>query len=213
MTCIYCGKKEHGNIKCPDGHYICEACHNSDSMRLIEKIVFTTTSNNPFEISELLINHPGLPMLGCQHAYIAGGALMAAIKNEGSRTVHPEEIREVFIRTAKQAQGGYCGLTGICGIVPAIGACFSILTGSRCGTDREQQITMEAVTRIMRAIANLTGPGCCKAYVRAGLEVAVRYLRESLRIALPSGMVTKCKHSLRHPHECRRQRCPYFDRL
>lgn len=210
MTCLYCGKKEQGNIKCPDGHYICEACHNSDSMRLIEEIVFTTTSNNPFEISELLINHPALPVLGCQHAYIAGGALMAAIKNQGSG-VSPEDIKEVFARTGRQAQGGYCGLTGICGVVPAIVACFSVLTGSRCGTDRQQQITMEAATRVMRAITALTGPSCCKAYVRAGLEVAVRYLGESLGIVLPLERVSKCRHSLRHPHGCRTERCPYFD--
>lgn len=210
MNCLYCGKKEQGHIKCPEGHYICEACHNRDSMRLIEEMVFTTTSNNPFEISELLINHPALPMLGCQHTYIAGGTLMAAIKNQGSR-VSPQDIKEVFARTGRQAQAGYCGLTGICGVVPAIGACFSVLTGSRCGTDREQRITMEAVTRVMRAITALTGPSCCKAYVRAGLEVAVRYLDESLGIVLPSERVSKCRHSLRHSHGCRKQRCPYFD--
>lgn len=180
-------------------------------MEIIKEIIFTTHANNPFEIAELLISHPGLPMLGCQHAYIAGGALMVAIKNEGSR-LYLDDIKEVFTRTERQAHGGYCGLTGICGIAPAIGACFSVLTGSRCGTDREQRITMEAVSRVMRAITALTGPGCCKAYVRISLEVAVRYLREVLGIVLPSSRVIKCRYSQRHPHGCRKQRCPYFDR-
>ncbi len=85
VTCSYCGKVEHGHIRCPKGHYVCDICHNKDAMRIIEDIAFTTKSRDPFESAELTMRYPGLPMLGCQHAYIAGGAFMAAIKNEGSR--------------------------------------------------------------------------------------------------------------------------------
>jgi len=210
FTCSFCGKSELGHIRCPQGHYICEGCHNRDAMRVIEDIAFSTTSKNPFEISGLMISYPGLPMLGCQHAYIAGGALMAAIKNEGSREISDEEIREVFNRTEKQAHGGYCGLSGVCGIAPAIGSCFSVLTGSKCGKDVEQRITMEAVTRATEAITELTGPSCCKAYVWASLDVAVDYLRDRLGITLPGSASVICKYSDIHPHGCRETRCPYF---
>ncbi len=210
VTCSYCGKAEHGHIRCPNGHYVCEICHNRDAMRIIEESAFSTASGNPFEIAELMMGCPGLPMLGCQHAYVAGGALMAAIKNEGSRRITNEEIKEVFKRARKQAHGGYCGLTGVCGIAPAIGACFAILTGSKCGTDQEQRITMEAVTRVARAITGITGPSCCKAYVRTSLEAAVDYLRESMDIVLPAGGEIVCSYTAKHPHGCRETRCPYF---
>jgi hypothetical protein len=85
---------------------------------------------------------------------------MAALKNEGSKGITNEEIKEVFQRTEKQAHGGYCGLSGVCGIAPAIGACFAVLMGSKCGKNEEQRITMEAVTRVTRAITDLTGPSC-----------------------------------------------------
>ncbi|MCL5960329.1 MAG: DUF5714 domain-containing protein [Chloroflexi bacterium] len=153
---------------------------------------------------------PTLPMLGCQHAYIAGGALMAAIKNQGLGRVTNQQIKEVFDRTRKQAHGGYCGLTGVCGIAPAIGACFAVITGSRCGKDTEQRITMEAVTRVSRAIAGLTGPSCCKAYVRTSLATAVAYLKESLAIELPLAETPLCDYGVKHPHGCREFRCPYF---
>lgn len=210
VTCTYCQKVEPGHIKCPNGHYICDVCHNRDAMRIIEDIAFSTQSRDPFEISELMMSYPGLPMLGCQHAYIAGGSLMAAIKNEGFRGITNEAIKEVFSRTKKQAHGGYCGLTGVCGIAPAIGACFSALTGSRCGKDEEQKITMEAVTRVTRAITDLTGPSCCKAYVRTSLGAAVDYLKESLGIELPKSEIVACNYSPKHPHGCRESRCPYF---
>jgi hypothetical protein len=210
LKCIYCGKFEHGYISCPKGHYICDLCHNRDSMRIIEDTIFSSSSSNPFEIAEIAMSFPGLPMLGCQHAYIAGGALMAAIKNAGHKVITNEEIKEVFKRTRKQAHGGYCGLTGVCGIAPAIGACFAVLTGSKCGKDEEQRVTMEAVTRVTRAITDLTGPSCCKAYVWTSLEAAAKYLNESLDIVLPSSRSITCSYSARHPHGCREARCPYF---
>jgi len=180
-------------------------------MRIIEDIVFYTNSKDPVEISELMMGYPGLPMLGCQHAYIAAGALLAAIKNEGSRKITNEDIREVFKRTEKQAVGGYCGLTGICGIMPAIGACFSFLMGSRCGKDIEQRITMDAVTEISGAIAYLTGPSCCKAYVRASLFISTILLKEKLGIDFPVKEASViCTHMNKHPHGCRESKCPYF---
>ena len=210
-TCSYCGKAEHGHIRCPNGHYICDLCHNRDAMTTIEDIARTSKSKDPFEIADLMMSNPGLPMLGCQHAYIAGGAFMAAVKNEGSRSVTNKDLDEVFMRTEKQAHGGYCGLSGVCGIAPAIGSSFSVLTGSKCGTDREQRITMEAVTRVSRAITDLTGPSCCKAYVWSALDVAVEYLRESLGIILPLHKERiACSYTQRHPHGCREERCPFF---
>lgn len=211
VFCIYCRRPDSGHILCPNGHYVCEHCHNRDATRLIENLVLTTDSTSPNEMAELAFSFPGLPMLGCQHAYIAGGALMAALKNERNARLSNDDIMEVFKRTSTQAHGGYCGLSGVCGIVPAIGACISVLTGAQCGKDREQRLTMEAVTRVMKAITELTGPSCCKAYVRSALACAMDFLAEHLSIHLPSGNVTTCRFSPRHPHGCRETDCPYFD--
>jgi hypothetical protein len=210
VTCTSCGKVEHGHIRCPHGHYTCDTCHNRDAMAVIEQVAHTTESHDPFEIADLMMSNPRLPMLGCQHAYIAGGAFMAALKNEGSRGVTNDDLDEVFKRTAKQAHGGYCGLSGVCGIAPAIGACFAVLTGSKCGTTDAQRTTMEAVTRVSRAITGLTGPSCCKAYVWSALDVAVDYLRERLGIILPTRAKVVCTYAHRHPHGCREAACPYF---
>ncbi len=197
-------------IACPEGHYVCEACHGKESFEIIQKIVLETLDKDPLLIAESLMNYPGLPMLGCHHAYIACGSIMAALKNEGSRDIKAQDIFEVFKRTKKQAISGYCGLTGVCGIAPAIGACFSVLTGSRCGTDMEQRITMKSVTSVMDAIAELTGPSCCKAYVWVSLKIAIKHLKEFAGIALPSEREYTCIHSSSHPHGCRELKCPYY---
>lgn len=211
LTCAYCGKTEPGYIKCPQSHYICDSCHNMGSMQAIEDIAFTTRSEDPIEIAELMMSHPELPMLGCQHAFIAAGALMAAIKNNGFVKITNEDIKEAFKRVGRQAIGGYCGLTGVCGVTPAIGACFSILFGAKCGKDIEQKITMEAATRVSRAITDITGPSCCKAYVRTALDVAVDVIQEVFNRALPIHDATpSCVYIEKHPHGCRGDKCPYF---
>ncbi len=178
---------------------------------MIKEIASKTTSKDPLEIAELMMGHPKLPMLGCQHAYIAAGALIAALKNQGSRKITESDLKEIFKRIERQAVGGYCGLTGVCGIVPAIGAFFSILLGSKCGKDLEQRVTMEAARRVMEEIETLTGPSCCKAYLRSSLPVAVDLLKEKLGISLPvKDQSVTCLFDKRHPHGCRENRCPYY---
>jgi hypothetical protein len=137
---------------------------------------------------------------------------MAALANAGISDLGVPQIKEVLARTRTQAHGGYCGLSGVCGIAPAVGAVFSILTGATCGTDEPQHITMEAVIRVSRAIADLPGPSCCKAYVRAALAAGVDYLRERLDIHLPAGERAVCVIPDRHPHGCPGETCPSFAR-
>lgn len=212
LVCTYCGAGHQAHVKCPKGHFICDACHGKDARKVIEEIARTSTSPEPVAIAELMMAHPALPMLSCDHAFIAAGALMAALRNSpyGSK-IGESEVGEAFARTAKQAHGGYCGLTGVCGVAPAIGACFSIFLGARCGSDREQRIVMEVVTQVSRAITDLTGPSCCKAYVRAALTVAVAMFAEKFGVVLPvNDAAIVCGHAQQHPHGCREERCPYF---
>ncbi len=218
MVCVYCGRNGPGHIVCRQGHHVCEACHNQEVMEVIEALILASRSSDPAEICELAFTVSRLPMLGCEHALIAGGALMAAIRNaqspgavvsRGGARVDDAAIMEVFVRTRKQAHGGYCGLTGVCGIVPALGAVVSILTSARCGSDREQRLVMELCLAVGRRIAELTGPSCCKAYVRAALPCAVGFLRRELGIALACGAGGICRDQSRHPHGCRGAKCPY----
>ena len=215
LVCTYCGKNEQGHMQCPGGHFVCEACHRKDAMRMIEELAFTTDRQDPMEIAELMMGHPNLPMLGCEHAFVAAGALMAALRNSpyGRGKITNKDMREVFDRTAKQAVSGYCGLTGVCGIAPALGACFSVFLGSRCGADTEQKIVMDAVVGVSRAIADLTGPSCCKAYARSALMVSVTVFGERFGILLPvSETPLVCQHGAKHPHGCREEKCPYYQK-
>ncbi len=212
-TCTYCEKTEQASIVCPEGHFVCDRCHGVEARNIIESVALTTTDDDPVSIAELMLNHPNLPMLGCEHAFIVGGALMAALKNSpyGAGKITNRDVQEAFERTAKQAVGGYCGLTGVCGIAPAVGACLSIFLSSRCGSDSEQKITMDAVIRVSKAISDLTGPSCCKAYVRSAIAETVTLFSERFGIVFPvKKHDVACRHQDKHPHGCREEKCPYF---
>jgi len=211
LICSVCGAKEPGCIRCPHGHYVCEKCHNREMMHVIEDTALNSSSTNPLEIAETIMALRELPMLGCQHAHAAAAALLVAVMNEGSHHVTHMDIEEVVRRTMRQAVGGYCGLTGVCGVVPALGACFSLLLGSKCGRDPEQRLTMKAVTEFSKVVADLTGPSCCKAYVRSCLSAAIPLLKRHAGISLRGrDTAIECRHSARHPHGCRKARCPYY---
>lgn len=210
MTCYKCGKKEIGNIYCSNEHYICDSCHSNDIFDLITEYVKTTQEGNPFVIAEQLMENELVPMLGCENAWIAAGAFLAALRNEGTIKVSDDHIDEVFQRTRKQAVGGYCGLTGVCGVAPAIGACFSVLLGAACPKDEETSKTMYVVRDIINSTASLSGPCCCKAFVRNSLNIAVEYARVLFDIEFDTADSSKkCTYVERHPHGCRRDQCPF----
>ncbi len=212
LSCTVCGRKENAHIVCPSGHYLCESCHGAEAKKMVREMSLLTLEKDPLRTAVAMFSQPMVPMLGCEHAYIAAGAFMSALKNQGLVKVTNEDTEEAFRRLERQAAGGYCGLTGVCGIVPAMGACISILYGSKCGKDMEQRLTMEAATRVASEILGLTGPSCCKAYALAGINVAVDFLKEASGISLPvEDRAPKCSWSSRHPHGCRREKCPYFD--
>lgn len=210
MTCHLCGRTEIGHIYCAEGHYVCDTCHGEAVFSLVEKILLKTPLRDPLLIAERVMVFPQIPMLGCENAWIAAGALMAALRNDGRLGVTDAMIQEVLQRTRRQAVGGYCGLTGACGIPLGIGACFSVLLDAACPKDRETALTMQILARTISAVAEETGPCCCKNFVRTSLSVALDVLKENFHIELPHSTVTHCKYVSRHPHGCRLEKCRYY---
>ena len=149
-------------------------------------------------------------MLGCEHAWVSAGALMAAIRNHGEIDITEEDIMEVLNRTKRQAIGAYCGLTGVCGIAPAIGAVYSVILKAACPKNEETSATMYVVSKVIEAISKEAGPCCCKNFVYTALKIACDYSSEYLKLKLPYTSEIVCKHSDVHPHGCRMTKCSYY---
>lgn len=205
-----CGKKEIGYVYCPNGHYICDDCHGKTSFDLILNLSLSAKKSNPLIIAEEILNASSIPMLGCEHAWITAGAFLSAIKNHGEIKITENQIKEALNRTKKQAIGAYCGLTGICGIAPAIGASFSVILGAACPKDQETATTMYVVSQVIEAIAKEAGPSCCKNFMRTTLILSCKLAEDHLNIKLPSDIDITCTDSQHHPHGCRKTKCSYY---
>ncbi len=209
FVCSLCGRSEIGHVFCPEGHYLCESCHGAEFRELLPHLLRASRATSPQELAEELMSHPQLPMLGCEHALIAAGSLMTALTNRGDLGVTGQHVAEALQRTERQAVSAYCGLSGVCGIVPALGACYSVLVGAQCGKGPETRATMELVSRLAAVTAREAEPGCCKAFVRSCLAESERFLEERLNIPSSKTTCVVCRDTERHPHGCRGSGCEY----
>lgn len=209
LPCAICGLEEIGHVCCPDGHYVCERCHGGTFPERLQAAVAATRETSPFRLAEDLLLLPGLPMLGCEHAAIAAAAVMGSLRNRGDAGVTDAHVQEALERTGRQAISAYCGLSGVCGIVPALGACLSVLVGAQCGRGPQTRMTMELVSRLAALTAAEADPGCCKAYLRTGIREFAAFADERLGLSFSDPEPAPCRDVDRHPHGCRGPECAY----
>jgi len=215
ITCNYCGKTFEASVFCPEGHYVCDACHGAGFYDFLDKTVLTTTSKNPMEIAETLLQGPFLPSLGAEHHAIVVASLLVAIKNYGEvklsdgnkRTIIDDDIHE-GIRRMKQIPACTCAYHGACGAGLGVGALFSILYAATCAKDTERTLSMRASNAALAAIANTGGPGCCKQSVRTAILTGVELLKEICYVRLPISY-TRCFHMRATTHGCKGIYCQF----
>jgi hypothetical protein len=69
LTCLYCGNESVSNVRCAQGHYVCDACHSAPSGDVIEQYCSQTSETDPVRIALTLMAHPSVKMHGPeQHA-------------------------------------------------------------------------------------------------------------------------------------------------
>lgn len=210
--CVLCKKEEFGNVFCEKGHYVCDHCHGEALFQQILKSAIRKKEKDPLEIAESILKEVSIPMLGCEHAWIGALSLLCGMKNQGLLNINKEMITEVLQRTRRQAIGAYCGLTGVCGIAPGIGAVFSVLLGASCPKNQETKKTMEVVAKVIEGISKETGPCCCKNFLYTGLKIASEHTEKCFGIPIKADYSILCRDSQRHPHGCRKELCMYYDK-
>ena len=209
VTCTYCRREESANIHCPSGHYVCNECHASDSIKIITQFCLSSGSKNPMEMAKIIMKHPIMPMHGPEHHAMIAAVLVTAYKNLTDK-VTDEEIKEA-IRRGATVPGGYCGLYGTDAAAIATGIAMSTILKATPLTDYERRTANIMTSRALAAIAGNRGVRCCKRSTFGAIEAATQYFREVLDIELEHIPVSKlkCEHSYRNK-QCSYVDCRYY---
>jgi hypothetical protein len=206
-VCDLCGTEQTTMISCPEGHFVCDACHGAAAMDAVRRVLTTTSSRDPAALLEQLMAHPGLPLHGPEHHAIVPGVIVAAARNAGAAV--PDGALETALARAAKVPGGWCGYYGACGAAVGVGIAVSVLSGA---TPLKGEQRSQALGATSQALARMVDdqPRCCKRASRMAVEAALEYLRDHLAIDLPPADRVRCTYSAGNA-QCARERCPFFD--
>ncbi|MEW6141621.1 MAG: DUF5714 domain-containing protein [Chloroflexota bacterium] len=205
-ACRYCGQVVKAQIYCPEGHYVCDACHAREALDVLRQAAAGTKSKSPAEIAEAVMSHSSVPMHGPEHHAIVAASIVAAVRNAGYTV--PDGAVEKTIGRASKVPGGWCGICGDCGAAVGVGIAVSVLTGATPLTGKPRSLAMAATTFAMSRMID-DQPRCCKKAVRKGLDAAVVFLRDKIGIVLPAQGKVACAYSERN-QQCAKAECPYY---
>jgi hypothetical protein len=206
VRCHICGKDFRAHIYCPNGHYVCDACHRQNTVDILRQMLSGATSRSPSELAEEIMANPAVPMHGPEHHIITPAVIVKAAINAGYPA--QENALEQAINRGSKVPGGWCGLFGDCGAGVGLGIAVSVLTGATPLTGEPRSMAIEATSQALAHICD-NGPRCCKRALRKALETAVEFLNERLGTNLEKSASITCQYSARNK-ECTTVSCPYF---
>lgn len=203
-ACEICGKPVTANIRCLDGHVVCDRCHNGDTLNHMEQLLEDSSETHPVHLAEMVFEMPSMKVHGPEHHSMVPAVLETAWQNrQGMRDT--EKIKEA-IRRGKDIKGGSCGFHGNCGACVGAGIAESIQLGARPSSREDRGAAMAATARALLAVSEFGGPLCCKRDSVAAIE---NYMANSDRFQGLAPYAYRCSYS-EFNKGCLKEGCPYF---
>jgi hypothetical protein len=206
MACAFCQQEYITRIFCPDGHYVCDSCHERKTLDILREVVSSSNATDPTDILEVVMSHPSVPMHGPEHHTIAATVIVAAVKNSGHPV--PAGAIDKAIERGSKVPGGWCGFYGACGAAIGVGIAVSILSEATPLTGKPRSLAMEATSYALTKMVD-GYPRCCKRASRKALEAAVEFLHCRMGIDIGEVKVILCTYSNRNL-ECPKEDCLYY---
>ena len=160
QTCEICGKRFSSNIRCSNGHYICDECHRGDVLDHMERILTESDEKNPVRLAAQIFQLPTLKMHGPEYHSLVPGVLVTTYQNNIGRK-DPKEIREAM-RRGRDIKGGSCGFHGACGACVGTGVAESVIHGASPKSREERGKALLVTGSALLEIGKYQGPQCCK---------------------------------------------------
>lgn len=207
--CALCGESKASDATCARGHFVCDACHRTGAVDVIEKVCRASRDRDPVALANALMRSPAVHMHGPEHHFLVPAALLTTWCNVGEREHEKAKLLAEARRRAEAVVGGFCGFWGACGAAVGVGIFFSLATGATPLSTKAWQVANDATARVLSRIAQLGGPRCCKRDSFVALEGAAILANDVLGVSLAPQQAVRCAFSARN-RECLKLACPYF---
>ena len=205
MECAICHKKEFSKTRCINGHYVCNECH-TQGIDSIFGVCFATTSKNPVEIIQKMMELPFCHMHGPEHHIMVGAALLTAYKNAGGDIDISKALSEMKNR-GQSVPGGACGFWGACGAGISSGMFISIISGSTPLAGAPFGLANRMTAKSLETIGSVGGPRCCKRDSFLSILAAIDFVKEHFGVEMEKPEII-CDYSARN-NQCLGKKCPF----
>jgi hypothetical protein len=209
LECFYCRKVFDSNVKCKEGHYVCDKCHSMPANDLIESYCIDSQMEDPLDLALILMRDQRVKMHGSEHHFLVPAVLLSAYYNiRRDQKRKKLKIREARTRSSK-ILGGFCGFYGDCGAAVGTGIFISLITDSTPLSTREWKLSNLMTAKSLSTIANHGGPRCCKRNTYLAINEAVSFLEENFGIEMKINRNVRCEFTDLN-RECLKKKCPFY---
>jgi len=207
--CYSCKKVYESNVRCINGHFICDGCHSLPANDLIKQFCIVSDLKDPIGMALILMRNQKIKMHGPEHHFLVPAVLLSCyynVKNDGKKK--REKIEEAEKR-AKNILGGFCGFYGNCGAGVGTGVFISLITDATPLSKHEWRLSNMMTSKGLFTIANVGGPRCCKRNTFLSIIEAVNFLDENFGVRLSIDKNLRCEFSSLNK-ECLQDGCPFY---
>ncbi len=180
--CHYCGQELRANIRCPDGHFVCDQCHQKEGLAIIRQICLGSKEGDMVALMKEIRKQQAIPMHGPEHHAMLPGIILAAARNSGLAISSGDIL--TGIERGSKVPGGACGFLGSCGAATGVGIAFAVLFEATPLTPGGRQKAQTATARVLANIAAIKAGRCCQreTYValREVAEISTEFLDKTL---------------------------------
>jgi MoaA/NifB/PqqE/SkfB family radical SAM enzyme/ubiquinone/menaquinone biosynthesis C-methylase UbiE len=203
-SCHYCGRECRANIRCPDGHFVCDQCHQKEGLAIIRQICLTSRETDMITLLKTIRAQPAIPMHGPEHHAIMPGVILAAARNSGLAVGSGDIL--TGIERGSKVPGGACGFMGSCGAAMGVGIAFAVLFEATPLTPGARQQAQAATSRVLAKIAEVKAGRCCQRETFIALREVAAMSAELLGTTLRAEANLACAQ-YDDNRECLRKQC------
>ncbi len=206
--CIKCGNKVLDREMCENGHYVCDACRRKIANKMIYKKCSETSSKDPIEIMNEIMNDDSIRMHDLEHHIMVASCLLAAYRNSGADIDLDKALRDAEKRGA-WFPAGVCGFCGTCGAAASTGIFYSIIVNSTPRSKESWSDTIKMTSSSLEKISAYNGPRCCKRNGYISILNACDYVEKKLNVKMEPSKNIICGFSERN-EDCIKEECPFY---